>query len=151
MAEAAIQTSITESEYLKKYRGFLSGVLRWDDLTRLWETLLQQQQSWYIYAVGEAPPETTADAEQLEKFIHSIDELLRKEHAEDYCGIVYVDDLTAPELVKIYDPNNLGVVCGYSENPPLPGWVMSLLPPIDLPQAFPPSGSRKRWWQKIFN
>ncbi|MCK7500047.1 MAG: hypothetical protein MZW92_64195 [Comamonadaceae bacterium] len=39
------------------------------------------------------------------------DDLLRKEHREDYCGIVYADDLRpADACVKIYDPNNLGVV-----------------------------------------
>ncbi len=156
MVEAAVENaitegSITEDAYLQKYRGFLSGVLKWDDLSQLWETVLQQQQSWFIYAVGETPPNTPATPEQLDKFIQSIDELLRKEHAEDYCGIVYVDDMKMPALVKIYDPDNLGVVCGFSENPPLPGWVMSLLPPVDLQQAFPPTGSRKHWWQKIFS
>jgi hypothetical protein len=156
MAEAAVEKvlnkgSISETDFLKKYRGFLSGVLKWDELSRLWETISEQQQSWFIYAVGETPPDMPATPEQLDKFIHSIDELLRKEHEEDYCGIVYVDDVKAPSLVKIYDPNNLGVVCGYSENPPLPGWVMSQIAPLDLQQAFPPSGSRKRWWQKIFS
>ncbi len=139
-----------ENDFLLKYRGFLSGVMKWHELSQLWQVIQQQQRDWYIYAVGEAPPETTANADQLEQFIRSIDELLHREHAEDYCGIVYVDDVNRPSLVKIYDPNNLGVVCGYSENPPLPGWVMSVLAPIDLQQAFPPSASRKRWWQKIF-
>jgi hypothetical protein len=151
MAEAALEGSTTEIDFLQEYRGFLSGVLKWDELSHLWETIQQQQQPWFIYAVGETPPDTPASPEQLDKFIYSIDELLRKEHAEDYCGIVYVDDIKTPALVKIYDPNNLGVVCGYSENPPLPGWVMSLLAPVDLQQAFPPTGSRKRWWQKIFS
>ena len=139
-----------ENDFLLKYRGFLSGVMKWHELSQLWQVIQQQQRDWYIYAVGEAPPETTANADQLEQFIRSIDELLHREHAEDYCGIVYVDDVNSPSLVKIYDPNNLGVVCGYSENPPLPGRVMSVLAPIDLQQAFPPSASRKRWWQKIF-
>ena len=149
MAENALAEK-QHDDYLLKYRGFLSGVLKWDDLSQLWQVIQQQQCAWYIYAVGEAPPQKTASAEQLEQFMLSIDALLRREHAEDYCGIVYVDDVQQPAMVKIYDPNNLGVVCGYSENPPLPGWVMSLLPPVDLQQAFPPTASRKRWWQRIF-
>jgi hypothetical protein len=151
MVSAALESAANDVEYLKKYRGFLSGVLRWEDLSKLWSTIESQQQSWFIYAVGETPPAETASFEQLKQFLLSIDDLLRKEHDEDYCGIVYVDDIDQPAMVKIYDPNNLGVVCGYSENPPLPGWVMSLLPPIDLQQAFPPTASRKRWWQKIFS
>ena len=140
------------SEFLKKYRGFLGGVMKWDDLTCMWARIrLQQDTDWYVYAVGETVPDRTASREQLLQFIESIDELLHKEHDEDYCGIVYVDDAQNPEFVKIYDPNNLGVVCGFSDNPPLPGWVMSHLQPEDLEQAFPPPAGRKRWWNKIFS
>lgn len=139
------------SEYLAKYRGFLGGVMKWNDLTALWGNIRNQQSAnWYVYAVGETVPESPANETQLLLFLDSIDELLHKEHDEDYCGIVYVDDAETPTFVKIYDPNNLGVVCGYSENPPLPGWVMSQIAPVDLEQAFPPPANRKRWWQKIF-
>lgn len=140
------------SDFLQKYRGFLGGVMKWDDLTDLWKIIRQQQSSdWYVYAVGEAVPETVASREQLLQFIDSMDELLRREHDESYCGIVYVDDPVNPDFVKIYDPNNLGVVCGFSDNPPLPGWVMSKTQPEDLELAFPPTASRKRWWKKIFS
>ncbi len=139
------------SEFLQKYRGFLGGVMKWHDLSNLWSQIREQQDThWFIYAVGEEVPVTTATTEQLIQFIESIDELLHKEHDEDYCGIVYVDDAENPSFVKIYDPNNLGVVCGFSENPPLPGWVMSQVQPEDLELAFPPPASRKRWWKKIF-
>jgi hypothetical protein len=72
---------------------------------------------------------------------------LRKEHHEDYCGIVYADDLDDPRLIKIYDPNHLGTSCGSSKNRILPGWIMSRMPPSDLdPPHFVPQ-NRKRWWQ----
>ncbi len=137
--------------YLEAFRGSFSGILRWPQLDTLWQTLRDQgDKQWYIYAVGERPPERPATPEQLDAFIREIDALLRKEHDEDYCGIVYVDDPTDPAFIKIYDPNNLGVVCGFSENPPLPGWVLSLEPPVDLPAALPPPGNRRRWWQRLF-
>lgn len=139
------------SDFLQKFSGYLSGVMKWDDLRDLWRIIREQKASWYVYAVGEAVPQAPVEASQLEQFIDSMDELLRREHDQDYCGIVYVDNAQTPAFVKIYDPNNLGVVCGYSENPPLPGWVMSQLPPEDLEQAFPPPASRRRWWQKIFS
>jgi hypothetical protein len=81
---------------------------------------------------------------------HQLDALLRAEHQEDYCGIVYADDPQTPTLVKIYDPHHLGVSCGSSANPPLPGWVMSLLPPVDLPAARAPANNRRRWWRRLF-
>jgi hypothetical protein len=63
------------------------------------------------------------------KFIDEVDALLHHEHFEDYCGIVYTDSTKDPALIKIFDPDNFGVSCGFSNNPPLPGWVLSLIPP----------------------
>jgi len=137
--------------FLSAFRGSFTGILRWPQLDELWETLKQSDRdNWYIYAVGEPPPEVKADEQQLLQFISEIDKLLRHDHQEDYCGVVYVDDKQAPEFIKIYDPNNLGVSCGYSDNPPLPGWILSTLQPVDLPTALPAPGNRKRWWQKLF-
>ena len=125
--------------------------MRWPDLAAFWEVLkARADDRWYIYAVGEAPPESMAGKEQFLSFIERIDELLHKEHDEDYCGIVYVDDKNSPEFVKIFDPNNLGVTCGFSENPPLPGWILSRLQPVELESALNPPKNRQRWWQQLF-
>ena len=75
----------------------------------------------------------------LSNFIETTDQLLHEQHQEDYCGIVYVDNIDTPEYIKIYDPANLGVVCGYSDNPPLPGWILSRLVPCDLHPKKPQS------------
>ena len=132
------------------FRGSFRGVLRWPQLDALWETVKAGAgEDWYIYAVGEPPPDTPADAAALERFVDEVDALLRKEHKEDYCGVVYADDFEEPAFVKIFDPNNLGVSCGFSDNPPLPGWILSKLPPSDLP-ALRQTGSRRRWWEAIF-
>jgi len=144
-------TDPAAGEYLQRFRGSFTSVLKWEQLAPFWHHVLQAERGpWYIYAVGETPPTAPADGEQLRAFIGEVDALLRREHEEDYCGIVYADDLQAPAFVKIYDPNNLGVSCGYSENPPLPGWVLSQLPPVDLHAAMPPPNNRRRWWQRIF-
>jgi len=136
--------------YLSAFRGSFTSALRWPQLDALWERVLANPEGWYVYAIGEAPPETPADAEQLQRFVAEIDVLLRREHDEDYCGIVYADEPSDPAMIKIYDPNNLGVVCGFSTNPPLPGWVLSRLPPVDLPAAQAPAAGRRRWWQRLF-
>ncbi len=107
-------------------------------------------QGWYVYAIGEEPPAEAVSAEKLRQFIVQINELLRREHDEDYCGIVYVDDKEEPSFIKIYDPNNLGTVCGSSDSPSLPGWTLSKQVPADLPLAFPPPGNRRRWWRRFF-
>ena len=142
----------TNDPYAEKFRGLFYGMTKWQDLDKLWQVVNDQlDDNWYIYPVGHEVPEDTTPADAVKKFITEIDSLLRTEHDEDYCSIVYADDAEHPSFIKIFDPNNLGVSCGFSDNPPLPGWVMSKMKPCDLNAAFPPPKSRQRWWNKIFS
>lgn len=136
------------SEFQQRYAGRLWSVMSWEQLEAFWKRI--GGEGWYIYAVGEAPPSHTASAEALQAFLAQIDALLRKEHLHDYCGIVYADSLEAPTFVKIFDPNNLGVSCGFSDNPPLPGWILCRVPPDDLKPVAPLPEARKRWWRALF-
>lgn len=138
-------------DFRDAFKGSFSGVLRWEQLDELWQRLRDDAAGdWYLYAVGETPPSEALSKYDVIQFIEQVDELLRKEHQEQYCGIVYVDDVNAPSFVKIFDPNNLGVCCGYSDSPPLPGWILSKLPPVDLQGPMPQPGNRRRWWQRLF-
>jgi hypothetical protein len=129
--------------------GVLYGIMSWDQLDAFWNKL-DPNAGWYLYAVGEAVPGVTADAEHVRQFITRIDALLRQEHQEDYCGIVYADDLENPGFIKIYDPNHLGSSCGSSKTPTLPGWIMSQIPPTELATKVLPQG-RQRWWKNFLS
>ncbi len=136
------------SDFHALYAGRLWSIMSWDQLSAFWGRV--GGAGWYLYAVGEELPAAPAPAEQTEEFVRRIDALLRDDHRHDYCGIVYADDIERPSFVKIYDPNNLGVSCGFSTNPPLPGWIMSQTPPEDLqPERKAPEG-RRRWWRALF-
>ncbi len=141
-----------QKTYLQQYAGAFSGILRWHQLDEQWLTIQKQSKNWYIYQIGEDVPEKASSAEQLAEFIHHLNKLLRDDHGEDYCGIVYVDNKEEPSFIKIYDPNNLGSACGSSgAPPPLPGWTISLSIPCDLKLAFPAPANRRRWWKNIFS
>ncbi len=138
-----------DTEFQRLYTGRLWSVLGWDQLAALWQRI-DPSAGWYLHAFGTSDvPTHAADAATVIDFIARIDALLRAEHHESYCGIVYADDLENPRLIKIYDPNNLGSSCGSSKNPPLPGWIMSRLPPDALPASRPAARNRKRWWQGL--
>lgn len=139
-----------DNPFLNRFSGGFYNMLRWPQLDALWETIRQQNADWYAYAVGETPPVTPLTSAELNTFIREIDTLLRREHQEDYCGIVYADNPASPQLVKIYDPNNLGIVCGFSSAPPLPGWTLSLAPPCDLQKSLPQPANRRCWWQRLW-
>ncbi len=146
------QPAAKEDPFTSAFRGNFTGVLSWEDLDVFWEVVRNQVSAgWYVYAIGEAPPDAPASAEQVNLFVAEIDALLRKDHQEDYCGIVYADSKTEPSIIKIFDPNNLGVSCGFSDNPPLPGWVMSRLPPVALFDRAHRPENRKRWWRKLWD
>jgi hypothetical protein len=145
-----VDLSIKET-YIAAFRGDFTSTMRWPDLDEFWQQLKTvADDNWYIYAVGEEPPETPSSKVQLFSFIDKIDDLLHKEHEEDYCGIVYIDNKKQPEFIKIFDPNNLGVTCGFSDNPPLPGWILSRIQPVELEAALNPPKNRQRWWQQLF-
>ncbi len=132
------------------FHGAFTSALRWPQLDDLWARVRARAgEGWYIYAVGEALPEGPSEAAQVERFIDEMDALLRREHQEAYCGIVYADDLRHPGFIKIYDPNNLGVSCGYSDNPPPPGWLLTLIPPEEVGDGRLNPGGRRRWWQRL--
>lgn len=146
--EAATESAI---DFRSAFRGNFTGILHWQQLDDLWHTVKQSDENkWYIYAIGEAVPEQPVSHAELVKFIDEIDELLHKEHEEDYCGIVYVDSKQDPGFIKIFDPNNLGVVCGFSDNPPLPGWILSTIQPETLEDMRPLPGNRRRWWNRLW-
>ena len=138
-----------DDPFRRALTGTLYGIMQWNQLSQFWNKV-DVGAGWYVYAVGEAVPLETTDAEHVQKFIADIDALLHKEHEEDYCGIVYADDLEQPAFIKIYDPNNLGSSCGSSKNPPLPGWVLSQIPPTELTPKLVPQG-RRRWWQSFID
>lgn len=141
-----------ETSYQQAFNGLFTSLLQWDDLSDFWSALQQQRlEGWYIYAIGEPPPSTPVNATEFSAFIREIDQLLRREHDERICGIVYTNHAETPSMVKIYDPNNLGLSCGSSENPPLPGWVLSRQQPVDLQPLQLLPNNRKRWWRTIFS
>jgi len=114
--------SLEEKDFMAAFRGSFIAALRWPQLDALWSELQQNgANDWFIYAIGEPPPESPATAQDLQRFLSEMAVFLRREHAEDYCGIVYADRLERPAMIKIYDPHNLGVSCGYSNNPPAAG------------------------------
>lgn len=137
--------------FYKAFRGNFSSLLSWQQLDEFWEVVRRKADAgWYIYAIGTPVPTHAAPPEAVTKFIAEVNALLHDEHHEDYCGIVYADSKDEPTLIKIFDPNHLGASCGFSSSPPLPGWVLSLIPPQPLESKRPLPAGRQRWWQALW-
>lgn len=140
-----------DDPFLTAFRGSFTSMMQWRQLDSFWNVVRERADAgWYVYCIGEAVPTAPLSAAQVETFVRNVDALLRTDHDEDYCGIVYADSKTDPTFIKIFDPNNLGVSCGSSKNPPLPGWIMTLIPPTHLESKRPLPESRRRWWQGLW-
>jgi len=139
-------STTSESTYEQQLNGSFSGVLRWPEFDALWRQLRDNDsQHWYIYAVDDDLPQQPAAAAEFCQRLDELEQWLKHQHQEDYCGIVYVDSKTHPSFVKIYDPNNLGVVCGISREPIAPAWTLSKSKPSfnrDKQQV------KTVWWKK---
>ena len=141
-----------DSPFRTAFRGRFTNLLAWKSLDEFWQVLRARAgDGWYIYAIGLDVPASPRDAMEVDRFITAIDALLRTEHDEDYCGIVYVDDARNPAFVKIFDPAHLGVSCGYSNNPPMPGWILTRQPPEALQDTRVLPQNRRRWWQSLWS
>jgi hypothetical protein len=148
LASGSLQRPVHATDFQTIYSGMLYGVLDWRQLDALWARVAPDA-GWYLYAVGETPPVETTNGDAVSAFLREIDALLRRDHHEDYCGIVYADDLAQPRLIKIYDPNHLGSSCGSIGYSVPPGWVMSLMPPAEIQAVGVIPANRKRWWQAL--
>ena len=140
-----------EDPFYPAFRGSFTSLMQWPQLDSFWDTVRGRADAgWYIYCIGEPAPNAPRNAAEVQRFIQEVDALLHRDHDEDYCGIVYADSKTEPTFIKIFDPNNLGVSCGSSKNPPLPGWIMSLMPPATLDAKRPLPEGRRRWWNGLW-
>ncbi|MFA5825567.1 MAG: hypothetical protein WC825_06295 [Gallionellaceae bacterium] len=137
------------NDFYARLNGRFHGILQWQQLDALWAGVKSSQ--WYFYQVGEVPPDNSLSGDELAARIGALNTLLHHEHAYHYCGIVYVDDVESPSLIKIYDPNNIGSSCSRSETPTPPGWVLSVAPPSLIESHALVPNNRRRWWQLFHN
>ncbi len=146
-----VAPKILMMNFKEHYKGRFINILRWPQLDKLWEKVKEQPDGWYIYHVGETLPTAPVEVKKLKQFLKEIDKLLHKEHDQNYCGIVYADDKENPAMIKIFDPHNLGFVCGSSGTVVHPGWLLTRIPPEVISKDAPTPKNRKRWWQKLFS
>lgn len=132
-----------------RLKGSFYGILQWQDLDVLWERVKAGQ--WFIYQVGEALPTIPLSRDELAVRIDALNALLRQDHECHLCGIVFVDHVEEPTLIKVYDPNNLGSMCGGSTTPAPARWILSTTQPALIQNDAPIPGNRRRWWQRFIH
>ncbi len=132
-ATATCTEDIDALPFVELATGSLAGILNWDELDQVWRRICEDAGSgWYLYRSGEQPAGSTVTADELQAHIESLNTHLHASHDRVYCGVVYVDSVTEPTLVKIFDPESLTSLCNIYGKTPLHGWVISRLKPVNL-------------------
>lgn len=137
-------------EFASRMNGYLSGMLRWEQLDALWQRVLAQPQGWYVSEAGAVLPRQPLEADDLRQFVTELDARLRREHEHDFCGLAYTDDPGQPALVKVYDPQHMGSFCSTGNAPTPPRWVLSRSRPERIDDEAPAPAARRHWWSRFF-
>ncbi|CAB5495838.1 hypothetical protein THERMOT_387 [Bathymodiolus thermophilus thioautotrophic gill symbiont] len=137
-------------DYLAQFQGRFIGIMQWDDCRALFDKLSSNPNDWYVYDTSKVVPKTVTNTNDFLDTINNIKKIIKSEHQERYCGIVYTNDLDNPDFVKIFHPNNLGKSCGSSENPPIPQWLLSKIKPVEVMEKFNSPSKKKGFISKYF-
>jgi hypothetical protein len=137
--------SVETAAFHARLKGTFYGMLQWHDLDALWSRVRTGE--WFFYQIGETLPDKALSGGELAVRIEALDKLLRQDHDFHLCGVVYADHVEQPTLIKVYDPNNLGSMCGGSTTPTSPRWLLSTVQPSILAIDAPVPNNRRRWWQ----
>lgn len=136
------------NDFLTTFNGKFYGVLRWKQLDDLWQVVKHDDENgWYIYAVGEPLPIHKKTGKSVNTYVDALNKLLRREHDEDYCGVVYTDSFETPRLIIVFDPNNLSVFCCIVTPALLSSWIISKM--CQKNYSIKIQGVGNRWWETI--
>lgn len=111
--------------------GTLAGIIDWKILDQIFSNIQHSDDSnWRLYSNGTPLPgdKQSRDVDtggDLASSLQSLNVYLRLAHPRNYCGLVFTDSLTAPTLIRIFDPKFLTSMCNIYGNTPAPSWVIS--------------------------
>ena len=134
---------LPDTPYWRHYQGRFAGLLHWPDFEALWQTLEQAGGAWYIFEPGNEVPTEPASFESFRETVATARALVSRSERRFTGGSVYVDDRTAPEMVKIFAPDNMGASCGCSGMRILPRWILSRARPDPIPPE--PAPEKPGW------
>ena len=118
--------------------GTLAGIIDWQTLDQVFRIIRHSDGSkWRLYNNDTPIPgdnrSTVVDTRgDLASSLQSLDAYLRQTHPRNYCGLAFTDSLTAPTLIRIFDPKFLTSMCNIYGNTPAPSWVISSMDAAQL-------------------
>jgi hypothetical protein len=126
-------SDLPQTKYWQSFQGYFSGVLKWEDMDRLWALLKAGPEGWFVFDTRQPCPDEPLEPDAFIVFLADSEVYLRARHEYGYCGFIYVDNLEDPAFIKLFDPKRMGSSCGCSGELILPRWIISRIAPEALP------------------
>ena len=120
---------LPDTPYWNKYNGRFFGLLKWEQMDALWLQLHDYPSDWYVFDFEKPQPSLVSSAEDFKQFLNDAMGFLLSRKINEHGGLVYVDEQTAPEFIKIFDPRKMGSSCGGSGGRTYPRWTISIIKP----------------------
>jgi hypothetical protein len=130
---------LPDTPFWAAYQGRFKGVLTWQAFDQLWDRLHASEQAFHVFDLSRKPSDLAATHDEFSAILDEARQMYEPVRRNSYCGAVYADDLENPSFIKVFDPYQMGGVCGDSGMRTLPRWVFSTIKPDPLPEAPEPA------------
>jgi len=130
-------TRLPGTNYWRAFQGRSSGLINWKDVDALWVQLSSQPEGFFVYDFEAAPPTTPLPAFDFARFLPKAEALVNERRDRSHSGAIYIDSLTAPLFIKIFDPTNMGTSCGGDHEMVFPRFTLSKIKPDARPTPTP--------------
>ncbi len=131
-------TNLPDTPFWNAYQGRFSGLLQWKDVDALWQDLPETGGKWYVFDTSENVPAEPANPAAFQATLHAAELLVNSRRDRSHSGAIYIDNRENPQLVKIFDPVNMGTSCSCSTEPIYPRYILSRIKPDPIPTPAPP-------------
>ena len=138
MTFTVLETNRASNQSVELMPGTLAGIIDWQVLDQIFSIIQHSDDpKWRLYSndtplPGDKRSKDVDTSGDLASSLQSLNAYLRQAHPRNYCGLVFTDSLTAPTLIRIFDPKFLTSMCNIYGNTPAPSWVISTMDAAQL-------------------
>lgn len=122
---------LPDTMFWHRYNGRFSGLPTWPGFDAFWRRFEASGGDWYVFDPARDAP--GAPHPDIASALAEARACVEQARSRGFCGAVFADDLEAPDFVKVFDPDQMGGVCGGSRERVLPKWIFSRIAPDPLP------------------
>lgn len=150
-------TTDAPRSFLQRINGRYNGLVRLADAFHLAAAVVEYN-GWYLLEPSKQDCVRKATGAEVGCHLEELLEEILREEQGIWSTLIYVQDITDPQIIKVYHPRRAGCGCGGGGGI-IPWWVLSRIAPEQVPEwqqdSCATSGSQAKsgglgWFKKLF-